>query len=244
MTKIDKRKNYYLVLDVETANMTNDALTYDIGFAICDKKGNIYEKFSYVVSNIFTEEKEIFGNDELMNTAYYAKKLPIYYKGLETGKFKEVSLFYVRKVIHSLLKKYKCKAVCAYNANFDKSALDNTIRYITKSKVRWFFPYGTEIYCIWHMACQTILRQKTFLRLAHEKGWVSPKGNIRTSAEIAYRYMMNEHEFEEEHTGLADVEIECKIMAKCFAQKKKMETRINRSCWRLPTKEWKAMQTA
>ena len=40
------RKHYYLVLDIETANITEDALAYDIGFAVADRKGNIYEKYS------------------------------------------------------------------------------------------------------------------------------------------------------------------------------------------------------
>ena len=34
-------KDYYLVLDVETANSTNDPLVYDLGFAVCDRKGKI-----------------------------------------------------------------------------------------------------------------------------------------------------------------------------------------------------------
>ena len=43
--KIDKRKSYYLILDVETTNNVmlkgapNDGLVYDIGFVIADKKG-------------------------------------------------------------------------------------------------------------------------------------------------------------------------------------------------------------
>ena len=39
---MDRRKKYYLVVDVETANSAQEALVYDLGFAICDKKGNIY----------------------------------------------------------------------------------------------------------------------------------------------------------------------------------------------------------
>ena len=40
--KIDKRKKYYLVLDVETANTLEQPLVYDIGYSVVDKKGNIY----------------------------------------------------------------------------------------------------------------------------------------------------------------------------------------------------------
>ena len=30
------KKKYYLILDVETANSTEDALVYDLGFAVAD----------------------------------------------------------------------------------------------------------------------------------------------------------------------------------------------------------------
>ena len=45
---------------------------------------------------------------------------------------------------------------------FDLNALNKTIRYVTKSKVRYFFPFGTKVCCIWHMACQVLCTQKTF----------------------------------------------------------------------------------
>ena len=71
--KIDKRKKYLMVLDVETTNNQmgsrfNDGLVYDIGFTIIDKKGNVYVKRSYAI-------KEIFDWKELMETAYYKNKL-------------------------------------------------------------------------------------------------------------------------------------------------------------------------
>ena len=49
MTEIDKRKNYYLTIDTETANSLDDPLVYDIGGAIHDKKGRVYETFSFVI---------------------------------------------------------------------------------------------------------------------------------------------------------------------------------------------------
>ena len=80
--KIDKRKKYLMVLDVETTNnimekgAANDGLVYDIGFTITDKKGNIYAKRSFAV-------KEIFEWTDLMNTAYYKQKLPLYFERLK-----------------------------------------------------------------------------------------------------------------------------------------------------------------
>ena len=62
MEKIDKRHRYGIILDTETANTITVedgktdmmcVLPYDFGFAVIDTKGNIYEKHSYVNSDIF-----------------------------------------------------------------------------------------------------------------------------------------------------------------------------------------------
>lgn len=221
-------KKFYLVLDVETANSTEDALVYDLGYAVCDKKGNIYEADSFVVSDIFFEEQD------LMKSAYYAEKLPQYFEGIKNRAFNVVTFYQARERLIKAMKKYNVEAVCAYNANFDYTALNNTQRWLTKSKYRYFLPYGTKVYCIWHMACQLICTQKSYIRFCLENGLVSPSGNIKTSAEAVYAYMTDNNEYEENHTGLEDVLIETKILAKCFAQHKRMDKNINRFCWRIP----------
>ena len=100
--KIDKRKSYYLILDVETTNNVmlkgapNDGLVYDIGFVIADKKGNIYAKRSFAI-------KEIFDWKELMSTAYYKNKLPKYYEKLAKGQMEKISIWEARKRIKSAM---------------------------------------------------------------------------------------------------------------------------------------------
>lgn len=221
-------KKYYLVLDVETANSTDDALVYDLGYVVCDKKGNIYEADSFIVSDIFFEEAN------LMQSAYYAKKIPTYLEGIKNRAFNVVTFKQAREKLLNAIKSYKVEAVCAYNANFDYTALNTTQRWLTKSKYRYFLPYGTKVYCIWHMACQLICTQKNYIKFCLENGFVSPSGNIKTSAETVYAYMTNNADYDENHTGLEDVLIETKILAKCFAQHKKMDKNINRFCWRIP----------
>lgn len=223
MKKIDKRKKYVIVLDVETANMTEDALVYDLGFGVYDKQGNEYESYSKVITNIFDKEKD------LMQSAYYSKKLPQYYEQLENGTRERMGILQAKKLIREVMEKYKIKEVYAYNANFDLTALNKTVRYVTKSKVRYFFPYGTKVCCIWHMACQVLCTQKTFLKQGVRNG----NGNLITNAERVYSYIKN-IDFQEEHTGLEDTRIEAQIMAWCFRQHRKMNRNINRACWRIP----------
>lgn len=223
MKKIDKRKKYVIVLDVETANMAEDALVYDLGFGVYDKQGNEYESYSKVITNIFDKEKD------LMQSAYYSEKLPQYYEQLENGTRERMGILQAKKFIREVMEKYGINEIYAYNANFDLTALNRTIRYVTKSKVRYFFPYGTKVCCIWHMACQVLCTQKTFLKQGIRNG----NGNLITNAERVYSYIKN-IDFQEEHTGLEDTRIEAQIMAWCFKQHKKMNRNINRVCWRIP----------
>ena len=225
------KKKFYLVLDVETANSTDDPLVYDLGGAVCDKKGNIYDTFSFIVRDIFDLESD------LMQSAYYAKKIPLYHNGLNQGQFQRVSFYTARKHVLDLIKCYSITEVYAYNANFDRNALNKTQRWLSKSKYRYFLPFGVKFNCIWHMACQTICSQKTYYNWATANGLVSPAGNLKTSAETVYAYISNQDQFEEDHTGLQDVLIEVAILAHVFRQHKKVDRSINRLCWRIPQKQ-------
>ena len=82
---MDKRKNYYLMLDTETANGLDDPMCYDIGGAVVDKRGNTYETFSFVVYEVFCLDRRLF------NTAYYAEKRPRYEEQILDGSRKIVS---------------------------------------------------------------------------------------------------------------------------------------------------------
>lgn len=227
------RKKKFLVVDVETANDTLYPLVYDIGYAVVDKEGNVYEQKSLIIRDIFCFEKE------LMKTAYYSKKIPKYLERISTHQSQVVDLLLARWIIKDTMEKYNIKTICAYNAFFDINALNTTLRYVTKSKYRWFFPYGMEINCIWNMACQLLYTQKRFAEFAIQHDYFSPSGNLRTSAEIGFRYLTDETQFTEEHQGLQDVLIECQIMAKCYAQHKKVNKSINKMCWRIPTEHHK-----
>lgn len=226
--KIDKRKKYIMVLDVETTNNNmekgakNDGLVYDIGFVVADKNGNIYAKRSFVI-------KEIFDWKELMSTAYYSHKLPLYFKKLAKKQMEKITIWEARKRIHNAIKYFNIKEVYAYNANFDYTTLNNTVRYLSGSACRWFFPYGVQICDIWHIACQTLCLQKTF----QWENIRNSNNNLITNAERVFSYC-EQIDFEEEHTGLADAIIESQILARCFKSHKRIDKKINRACWRLP----------
>ena len=227
--KIDKRKKYYLVLDVETTGGLGNPLIYDLGFAICDKKGNIYEKRSFII-------KEIFDNKRLMDTAYYVEKVPRYVKDLENGKRKKVSFLEAREELIRVMEKYGSNTICAYNLAFDRRALTSTTERLFGTGKKFLPPQfkGIEQLCIWSFACEVIYTRPSFWKVAEEQKWFTENGNMRTSAEIGHRYLSTNYQFEESHTGLEDVEIEVSILAKCFQQHKKHESGIISHPWRIP----------
>lgn len=232
---MSRKKEMYLVIDTETANTIEQPLPYDIGYAICDRYGNIVIERSFVVAEIFLDHKE------MMKSAYFAEKIPHYWEDIKNGTREIKSIFNIRKQIKADMKEWNVKKVGAYNMGFDRRALNNVIRYCSKSLIRWFFPFGTEYFCIWHMACQVVLNSTSYIKFALQNGFVSEKDNILTSAEVCYRFLTKQVDFIENHTGLEDVHIEVEIMAKCFSTHKKMDKKINSACWRLPQKKRKEL---
>ena len=224
------------MLDCETTEgVDTNPLPYDLGYAVCNRYGDIFLERSYVIADIFLDLKES------MQSAYYKEKIPNYWDEIHSGQRILTPFWNVYDTFRKDMKDYKVNTVCAYNMNFDRTALNNLIRYCTKSKYRWFFPFGTEFNCIWNMACQMLLARRSYIQFALKNNLISPSGNIMTSAEATFKYLTKQIEFIESHTGLEDVHIEIDIMKKCYAQKKKMDKSINRLCWKLPQQKRKEM---
>lgn len=223
-------KKYLIGLDTETCNglvidekldLTN-SLVYDLGYAVTDKHGNVYKTESFVIYEIFVKMADV------MKSAYYAEKIPQYWEDIKSGKRKLVTFQTARKQLLKDMKKYKSNIVFAHNAGFDLRALNNTYRYITKSKYRFFFKWGTEIWDTLKMARDTICRQKSYINYCEKNGYMTkhktPKA--RATAEILYKYLTGDNNFLESHTGLEDVLIEKDILSHCFRQHKKMRKKL------------------
>ena len=220
------KKKYYIVLDTETCNSVEQPLPYDIGWCVCDRNGNIYEERSFVVAETFLDMKDV------MKSAYYAEKIPQYWEDIKSGNRIIKPMWTIRRQLLDDMKKYDTKRVGAYNMGFDKRALNNLVRYVSKSWARWFFPFGTEFFDIWNMACSMLLNTKTYINFALKNGLVSEANNIQTSAECAYKFITKQTDFTEEHKGLEDCRIEVAVMASCYRTHKKIENNLNSSCWR------------
>ena len=227
--KIDRRHIYGICLDTETANTIQDengldmtnVLFYDLGFQLIDSHGRTYgKKFSFVNSDIFIHEAE------LMQSAYYAKKIPQYRQDIAEGKRILANTYEIRKVLCELVAEYDCKFVCAHNARFDYNSLNNTQRWTTKSRFRYFLPYGLEWWDTLKMARSVMGKMPTYQRFCTENGYTTKTGKPRFTAEICYRFITKDNTFVESHTGLEDVEIETEILRYCHRQHKAMKKKL------------------
>jgi hypothetical protein len=221
---MDKRKNYLMVIDTETAPLDKERedvcpynmAVYDVGFAIVDKYGEVYKTASFVNADIFLDEKE------LMKSSYYAKKIPQYWEDIKSGKRILTSWYNIRKAVADAIKEYNVSLVFAHNMRFDYGATNNTQRWLTKSKYRFFFPYGVTICDTLKMSRQVIGTMPTYKNYCERNGYLTKTGQPRLTAEIIYRFITGDENFTESHTGLEDVLIEKEILRYCYSKHKKM----------------------
>lgn len=207
-----------LIIDTETTNTIEDALVYDVGYIVADYEGNIYHRDSFVNADIFC-------NKELMSSAYFADKIPQYWKEIKRG---ERTLTSFRKIMWTLryvMKDYDIKKVYAYNCRFDYCSLSTTQRYLTKSKWRYFFPYGTEFHDILALSRHVLKGLDEYRNFCIENEYVTERKVNRYTAEVVARYFFDK-DFIEEHTALADCEIEYKILLECLKMDSDFKTKM------------------
>ena len=228
MEKIDRRRNYGIVFDTETANtglneegqlFFKDGLFYDFGFSVVDTKGNVYEEYSFVNTDIFFEK-------ELMNSAYYKEKVPKYWKDIKAGRRKLANTYTIHKTFVECINKYECKWITAHNTRFDYAVVNATQRWVSKSKYRYFIPKDVEIWDTMKMARDVILKMPTYRTFCEKHDLLTKNGRLSASAENLYKFIIKDATFVESHTGLEDVQIEREILWFCLRQHKKMRKKL------------------
>lgn len=225
---IDKRINYKIVMDTETCPIDKNLdvvvptnmWTYDCGWAVTDKRGEVYKTRSFVNADIFLNEKE------LMNSAYYANKIPKYWEDIKSGKRILTSFYNIRKALLEDIAEYGVKEIYAHNMRFDYGTLTTTERWLTKSKYRYFFPKDIEICDTLKMARDVIGKMPTYIRFCEEHNFLTANGRPQMKAEVLYKFITKNLDFVESHTGLEDVMIEKEIMAYCYKQHKPMRRKL------------------
>lgn len=199
----------FIVVDTETTNSLDDPICYDVGFAVIDKFGTVFEKYSYVVA-------EIFLNEDLMSSAYFIDKIPQYWNEIKEGKRKLAKFSTIRFKFAEVCKKYNVRIVTAHNARFDYRSLNLTQRFLTCSKYRYFFPFGIEIWDTLKMSRQVLKDDDAYGEFCYNNDFLTKRLSKRFTAEIIFRFLTGCIDFDEAHTGLEDVMIEKDIFSFCL----------------------------
>lgn len=221
---MDKRISYFIVLDTETCPIDNtkegvvpsNMLDYDAGWAVADKHGNIYRERSFIAEEIF------YGCADLMQSAYYAKKIPQYLEEIAKGERIVLPFFRIREILLEDMAEFETNVICAHNARFDVGVLNSTVRTLCERNFPRYLPKTIEVWDSMKMAQDTICKQSSYRKWCEEHGELTKNNQVRKTAEALYRYCYGEWDFAEAHTALEDVRIELAIVAKCFAQHKPM----------------------
>ncbi len=208
-----------MMIDTETTNSLDDPIVYDVGYRIFDLAGNVYEEASMVNADIFLDH-------DLMSYAFYADKIPQYWQDIWEKRRELLTWDKIKWRVFDACKRHNCRVVAAHNARFDNRSLNLTQRYITTSRWRYFLPYGVEWHDTLKMCRELFKGDEVYKAWCFERGFITKNNQPQMTAEVVYKYITGNENFEEAHTGLEDVKIEMEIFIYCLLQNPDLDSRL------------------
>lgn len=217
-------KKYYLVFDCEGTNdekmgKDDNQIPYDLSGVVMERGGKIVEQFAFLC-------KEVFTDCELMNSAYYKRKMPEYLDRIRNGEIDPLTVQEIISRLADICRRWNITDLWAYNVRYDFFAIINLIERYQRKR---HFP--KEDACqlldlnpcdIMQAAVETLCGPRKYYNFCCEHDFFSKKGNPNYGAEILYRFITNNADFQEEHKGLDDAVIESEILVRVFQTKRKV----------------------
>lgn len=198
------------IIDTET---TKAGYVYDLGVAIMNvSTGEIVATMNVVV-------EETFNDVSVMNTSYYACKIPAYLEAINAGTLEVLPFSECFKRFGSLLEVHDVRSVWAYNMAFDFKALNRTIAELSNGFVTSFFPASVKCYDLMSSAINLVGNTRRYQKWAIAHDYVTPTGRARATAETMFRFISDDDSFIEDHMALSDAMIEADILAHLVAKK-------------------------
>lgn len=190
-----------VIFDTETTGLEK-CYCYNIGYIIFDTDlEQILLKREFVV-------EQIWHNLPLFNTGYYANKRPIYVNRMRAKKIKLAKFGNICQQMIRDFENYDVECAYAYNSPFDEKVFN--------FNCDWFKccnPFDTiPIIDIRGNVHKIIAFTKEFQDFCEKNNCFTKSGNYSTTAETLFQFITCNTEFEEEHTALADSEIELQIL--------------------------------
>lgn len=193
-----------VVFDTETTSIEKP-FVYDIGYAIYDTDtAEILLTRSFVV-------EQVWHNQELFSSAYYADKRELYISAMRGRTAVMDKIGHITQQMARDFKQYLVSSAYAYNSPFD----DNVFTF----NCDWFKvknPFDNiPIFDIRGYVHKKVAFDKAFQDWCESNEAFTESGNYSTTAETVYRFLIQDGEFVEAHTALADALIELDILTYC-----------------------------
>jgi DNA polymerase III epsilon subunit-like protein len=235
----------YAVLDTETVLQPGarqvrgeHSLVYDLSYIIYDNRTNepLVRRSSVIC--------EVFCNTSLMASAFYGQKRDSFYKpAMRAGKIAHLHFADVRAQFIHDCEQFGVREVYAYNIKFDLAALKNTCEIISNNIQAEFFSPNLKFVDIWDYAGAKITSTKKYVKWCVDNCYFSNScKNPSTSAETVARYLDILAPDEcEQHTALADCELEHAILLACKKRHSKKPKTYGNG-WRAASKNYKQLK--
>lgn len=193
-----------MVFDTETPGLAPNNLVYDFGCTIVDAMtGKPIACYAALIEEVFT-------NYYKMTKAYFARKIYTEYPYLlQDGIEKLVPAKALLEHLESLKMRYNIIGTAAYNARFDYAAFVQTSQLLSVDFDGYF---ASMDQCDLWLESALHLMGNEYKQWAIANDLVSDAGNIRTNAEVCFKFVEHCPEFCEDHTALSDSCIESAIL--------------------------------
>lgn len=194
-----------ILLDVETRTTSKDI--FDIAWSVVTKH-TILKTQNYIVKEVYSEEPaQFFGENQKH----------VYHQMIQTTlilPWKEIMMR-----LWEDIKEFDISEVLAYNCAFDIAAIEQTNQAIRGRAFKMFDNLQkSDLYTIF---CNTVKDRKDYVRFCEVNNFRTKAGFLKTSAEIAIRFIKDNTEYIECHTALKDVQDEYEIYKWIIKSKKR-----------------------
>jgi hypothetical protein len=199
-----------LIFDIETFKVGRKDYIWE--FAAVDNKSGLYAH--WINGTSFAIAKRVMKDNPEKLMFFGDKQLKHCNRNKHRLVKKDSFIFLVNRIIEAH------KVVAAYNIEFDK-------RHLEKNGVDFS---GTRKICLWGSFINSHVNSKYF-KWAFDNEYVTEKGNPRTDAETAYRYVTDIDSYSHQHFALSDCWTEATIWEAIAKRKGKLEEKT--SFWRV-----------
>lgn len=225
-----KKEKYLLFVDTETIGslfMKESVMPFEIGIKVYDTESKkVVKEKSYIV-------RKFFNNKYIMFSTFSATKYPNYIERINSDKrFKNASANDISRDIQKTIERYNIKVMVAHNGNFDKDACkrlfeefgtENPFRkldLLDTMEISKIITYSKDYanYCLKNINVKNSINESAF---------VTNSGRVRTTAQAIHSYLINEPNYEEEHTALEDIDIEINIFEESLSRLGNTIVRLN-----------------